>query len=149
MSDTTVEQWIYNLTGQYSFDLHPWDLDLSDPYAKAMKTFQAFTDKIVAALRHDDVRIQSLMQDDKLNRIYDDLPCFNKCIEHLTFRNWVKDAILKHPQRRTAKQHQWLYMADLQESEPTHDIKVMIIEAADSVSTLEGRVCAIENLPVG
>ncbi|KAF2627708.1 hypothetical protein BU25DRAFT_410846 [Macroventuria anomochaeta] len=148
MSDTTVEQWIYNLTRQYSFPIRPWDFDPSDPYAKAIDTFQSFTSRIVAALRHDDVRSWSLVQDGKLNKIYDDLPCFNTCTEYMKFRGWVKDATFKHPQRRTPKQHQWLCIVDLQESEPTYDIEATVIQAADYLSTWKKRAYAIENLMI-
>lgn len=146
MFDFTIEDWIGHLTTWYSFDPRLWMLNPSNPYAKVMGTFQAFTNRIVAALRRKDDTSCSLMQDDQLQYIYDGLPCFHTEGEETTFRDWIKKATLKHPQRRTAKQHQWLFIVDLQESMPTGDIVLMVQQAADCLSTWKNSAYAIENL---
>lgn len=108
-----------------------------------MATFQSFIDRIISVLREDDVRGRSLIADGKLNKIYDGLPCFNTLT---VFRHWVKDATLKHPQRRTSKQHQWLCIVDALEHESTSDIEAIRVGAADWLSDWEDSAYAIENL---
>jgi hypothetical protein len=111
-----------------------------------MHTFQIFTDRIIAALRQNNETSRILMQDNKLQEIYDQLPCFHTEGEKTSFRKWIKDATLKHPQRRTAKQYQWLFIVDLQEASPTGYIVLMVKRAAHCLSTWEERALAVDNL---
>ncbi|KAF3049598.1 hypothetical protein E8E11_009431 [Didymella keratinophila] len=112
MFDYTAEDWITLLE------------------KRAMQRFQVFTNRIIAALRQDDDTSEALMQHDRLQRIYNGLPCF---YEQATFHQWVKDATMKHPGRRTAKQYQWVRIVDQQEAAPTEYIVQMVKQAVLSL----------------
>jgi hypothetical protein len=108
--------------------------------------FLNFTDQIVSALQHGDVRSEGLVKDGRLTKIYNDLPCFHKYNE---FRKWVKDGTLKHPQRRTPKQHQWPCIVGFQVSEQTRDIEGIVNHAVGyCFSTWSNSAYAIESLLV-
>lgn len=148
MFDFMRQDWIDRLKSRYSFDRHPWSRNPSDPYYKAMEMFQAFTDRIIAALVRDDDTSFALVQDYQLQGIYNGLPCFRIEEDDTTWRTWVKDAILKHPERRTAKQDQWLFIVDMQEATPTDDIVLMVRQAVHWLSMWEKRAFDVDNLCV-
>lgn len=138
--------WTHRLEGQYSFI--KCCADPSDPYSQRMETFQTFTNELISSLQHGDGWGECLVRDGKLNKIYDDLPCFHKYNE---FREWVKDGVLKHPQRRTPKQHQWLCIIGFLVSDPSCDVVHIVDHAAEyclSLSTWSKSAYAIENLIV-
>ncbi|KZM22114.1 uncharacterized protein EKO05_0003825 [Ascochyta rabiei] len=128
MSSLTIEQWIYALQTRFSFAELP---DSSNPYVKAMHTFQSFTNDIASALRDNDTIDLEVIDKDMLHRIYDGLPSF---YQYESFRDWVKDATLKHPHRRTLKQYQWLCIVGAQQQKPSKskaDLVHMILEAGE------------------
>jgi hypothetical protein len=145
MFDFMAKDWTTHLESWYSFDHNLWSQHSCDPYCRSMQRFQMFTDRIIAALRRDDDTSRALMQHDQLQKIYDGLPCFH---EELDFHKWVKDATMKHPQRRTAKQYQWLFIVDLQEATPTGYIVLMAKRAMLSLEMWEDRALNVDNLSV-
>jgi len=145
MFDFTAKDWITHLESWYSFDQDLWSQNPCDLYYRAMQRFQVFTNRMIANLRRDDDTPRALMQHDQLQKIYDGLPCFQ---EQATFHKWVKDATMKHPQRRTAKQFQWLYIVDLQEAMPTGHIVQMAGRATLSLKTWEDDALDVDNLSV-
>ncbi|KAF3041779.1 hypothetical protein E8E12_009775 [Didymella heteroderae] len=148
MFDFTSEDWVAHLESWYSFDRHLWLHNPSDPYYKAMQKFQKFTDRIITALRRDDDTSWALIQYDQLQNIYDGLPRFRTEAKEKSFRTWIKGATLKHPERRTAKQYQWLFIVDLQVATPTGDIALMVLQAIHCLTMWENRALGVDNLSV-
>lgn len=145
MFDFTAKDWVNHLESWYSFEQDLWLQNPCDPYYRAMQRFQVFTNRIVAALRQDNDTSRALLQDDQLQKIYDSLPCFH---EQSAFYKWVKSATLKHPQRRTAKQYQWLFIVDLQEAMPAGYIAPMVQRATLSLEEWEDLALDVVNLSV-
>lgn len=148
MFDFTAEDWIDYLETWHSFDRRRWSCNPPGPYYKPIQTFQTFTGRIVAALRRNDDTTRALMQGDQLQQIYDGLPYSGTEGRDDILQEWIKDATLKHPERRTAKQHQWLFVADLQQTTPTGDIALMVKQAVHCLTTWESCALDIENLSV-
>jgi hypothetical protein len=128
----TVEAWLFELKHRRSF--HVAITDLSDPYNKAMSTFQAFTNSIIDALERNDVEVVSLIEEGLLTSMYSNYPKF----EAATFRLWVKDAMLKHPFRRWPKQTLFLEIVSLFEDAQARNIspvniKGMVLSAYASI----------------
>jgi len=105
---TAPDTWLHELKHYKSFNDHP--SDLTDPYGKAIATFQAFTCSIIHGLECTDPEVISTTQDCMLQHIYSDFPTFDPTI----LKPWVKDAMLKHPFRRTAKQYHFLAIVQMQ-----------------------------------
>jgi hypothetical protein len=84
--------------------------DLSDPYGRAISTFQIFTNSIIAGIERTDPNVLCLIDDYTLSDIYTGLPTFSPEV----LKPWVKDAMLKHPLRRTPKQYHFLAIARVQ-----------------------------------
>lgn len=145
MFDFTAKEWVDHLASSYSFEQGLWSQSPCDPYYRAMQRFQVFTNRIIAALRQDNDTARTLMQDDQLHKIYDGLPCFH---EQSGFHKWVKSATMKHPQRRTAKQYQWIFIVDLQEAMPTGYIVPMVARAVSSLERWEDHALDVDNLCV-
>lgn len=147
MSVHTRTQWITKLKAKYSFYRTYSSLkaaDPSDPYAKAMDTFQAFTNDIVAALHKRDMVICSYTEPNgPLEQIYRDLPPFYK---YEAFRDWVKKATLKHPQRRTAKEDQWLKIVSVLEHKKDIGLATIIGMADGLLWAWEREALAVSNL---
>lgn len=99
--------------------------------------------RIIANLRRDDDTPRALTQHDQLQKICDGLPCFH---EQATFHKWVKNATMKHPQRRTA--FQGLYIVELQEIMPTEHIQVMAERALLSLKTWGDAAPNVGNLSI-
>jgi hypothetical protein len=95
--DRKIEGWLFELRYRKSFQVPI--IDLSDPYNKAMSTFQSFTNSIIQALLRGDAYAVSLIGGDSLDKFYDGYPAF----EYESFRTWVMDTMMKHPQRRLPK----------------------------------------------
>ncbi|KAF1924847.1 uncharacterized protein M421DRAFT_95180 [Didymella exigua CBS 183.55] len=148
MFDFTVEDWIIHLETRCLFDHRPWMLNPSVPHYKTMQIFQAFTDRVIAALRRNDDAARALLHDDKLLNICAGLPCFDTEGQDMTFRKWIKEAILKYPHRRTPKQHLWLFIVDLQEATPTGDIVLAVQQAVDCLDPWMNSAWDTENLLV-
>jgi hypothetical protein len=106
--DPMVQAWLFELKHRESF--HVAITDLSDPYNKAMPTFQAFTTSIIDGLERGDAEVVGLIDGDNLKTLYSGHPTF----EVESFRWWVKDAILKHPKRRWPKQAEFVLILQLQ-----------------------------------
>jgi hypothetical protein len=135
---STVESWLFELKHHKSFNRSGDDLD--NPFGKAMCIFQAFTSTIIDGLERKAPNIVNLARDGSLATIYDDLPVF----EVSSFQLWVKDATLKHPHRRTAAQHKWLHIVQLQ-----GDVKSatdIVISAIAEVEEWKERVYAPKSL---
>ncbi|XPT02917.1 hypothetical protein M3J09_012021 [Ascochyta lentis] len=131
MPSLTIEQWIHHLQTRFSFAKLS---DSSDPYVKAMRTFQLFTNDVASALQDNNGIDADYIDRKMLHKIYDDLPSF---FEDDEFREWVKDATLKHPHRRTPKQQQWLCIVGAQQQKPSKskaDLLHMILEVEDRAS---------------
>lgn len=84
----------------------------SDPFLRSMWVLQTFTTSVIQALNDKHPEVIALATDGSLYTIYQDLPSFQEPAE---FSAWVKDATLKHPLRRTAKQSQFLDLVLQQE----------------------------------
>lgn len=142
-------KWIQDLETRFSFLLISTKKnDCSNPYDRAMCTFQSFTNDVASALRDDAGVNAGGIEDELLHKIYDDLPSF---FDWDKFRDWVKDATLKHPHRRTPKQHQWLCIVDMQQRKSSNSMTAladMILQAADCPATWELSTYAIEDLLV-
>jgi hypothetical protein len=76
---------------------------LHNPYILAMIKIQSFTQAVTAFLEQPNSPQQGLIS--AIWELYDGTPSF---YEQLAFGKCVKDAMLKHPLQRTAKQYQWL-----------------------------------------
>jgi len=105
---TTSEAWLHELKHYKSFN--DYIVDLSDPYGKAIATFQLFTRSIIEGLERKDFEVESLIHDGSLHDIYSELPSFAPEV----LKPWVKDAMLMHPLRRTAKQYHFLVIVQIQ-----------------------------------
>jgi hypothetical protein len=137
-SSSTAEFWLFELKHHKLFSRS--DVDLENPHGKAMCIFQDFTITIIDGLERNAPATVNLARDGSLATIYDDLPVF----EISSFKLWVKDATLKHPHRRTAAQHKWLHIVQLQ-----GDVKSatdIVISAIAEVEEWKERVYAPENL---
>ncbi|KAF2246418.1 hypothetical protein BU26DRAFT_507024 [Trematosphaeria pertusa] len=102
-----ISRWIDRLKHTYSFQSH--DKDPKCPFGAAMMSFQHFTTRIILALEARDPGIVNMTKCGYLRLIYSRLPSFHNL---QGFHAWVADAVLKHPQRRNMKQHQWLAIVD-------------------------------------
>jgi hypothetical protein len=136
----TVEGWLLELRHHQSFQV-PIS-DLSDPYNKAMSTFQAFTNSIIAALEQRDPDVVRLIDEDLLDKFYWGYPVF----EYASFRKWVKDSMMKHPHRRLPKAHQFVTVVQLLSSDTPPPIYTTILEAIGSTADFKERVLSPENL---
>jgi hypothetical protein len=104
----TVEACLFKLKHRKSS--HIAITDLSDPYNKAMSTFQAFTNSIIDGLERNDAEVVSLIHGDILNTLYSGYPTF----EPNSFRWRARDSILKHPHRRWPKQAEFIKILQFQ-----------------------------------
>jgi hypothetical protein len=136
----TAKEWVFDLQIRYSFAkiTNP-----TDPYGKAMNTFQSFTDRVISFLRNNDAAGLDIIQNGALDKIYEELPPF---MIHSKFHAWVKEATVKHPHRRTAKQDQWLRIVTMQEHEPSINIVAMVLEASSWPSAWEKGAYDINSL---
>ncbi|KAI8933725.1 hypothetical protein NX059_009441 [Plenodomus lindquistii] len=123
MSPTTTEL-THELQHYRTFPGYP--LDALNPFFRLMNTFQEFTNTIVSALQRDDPEVVGLL--DEISEIYNNLPPF---FNLAAFEIWVKSAELKHPFRRTAKQHQWLHIVRAQSKTTTQcpSLTTIILDA--------------------
>ena len=104
LADAT-EAWLFELKHYKSFCHVP--ADTTDPYDEAIRRYQSFTSSIIDKLDVNDPAFIDLVNSGALQALYDGLPAFN---DQATFKDFVKDGTMKHPLRRTAKQHQWLHI---------------------------------------
>lgn len=141
MSVLTVQAWIHELETCFSFSQLS---DSSDPFIQAMATFQSFTNDIASALRNDISLGTKTIDLIALPKIYDDLPLF---LNWKPFRDWVKDATLKHRHRRTSKQYQWLRIVDMQERKSI-DLAARVRAASELPAIWELDAYATNNLLV-
>ena len=79
-----------------------------------MQTFQTFTTSLIHALEANQSAVIELAQKNTLQDLHADFPSF---YEQETFREWVKDGTLKHPQRQTEAQYRYLHIVELQARE--------------------------------
>jgi hypothetical protein len=100
--DQTIEDLLFELKHYRQFPA-PSNNYLHNPYVHAMIKIQSFTSSVIAFLEQPGTSHHSLVS--IIQEIYNDLPSFH---EILKFGKWIKDAMLKHPLQRTAKQYQWL-----------------------------------------
>jgi len=106
---SSIETILFDLRHHKSFitPLTP----LSDPYIHSMQTFQTFTTSLIQSLEANNPAVVELVQNDTLQELYSNFPSF---YEQATFREWVKDGTLKHPQRQTEAQCRYLRIVELQ-----------------------------------
>jgi hypothetical protein len=134
------EAWLFELKHRKSF--YDPIVDPSDPYAKAMRIFQVFTNSVINGIERKDANVLSLIDEGLLQDIYSNLPAF----ESSSFRLWVKDAMLKHPFRRTPKQYHFLAIVQSQNRGPPPSVKAKVLEAAMELDDWQTRVYAPANL---
>ncbi|KAI4957917.1 hypothetical protein J4E86_005057 [Alternaria arbusti] len=108
----SVETLLFDLRHHKSF-VTPLT-NLSDPYIQSMQTVQTFTTSLIQSLEANNTAVVELAQDNTLQDLYADFPSF---YEQETFREWVKDGTLKHPQRQTEAQCRYLRIVELQARE--------------------------------
>ena len=108
----SIETILFDLRHHKSF-ITPL-ANLSDPYIQSMQTFQTFTTSLIQSLEAKNPAVVELAQNDTLQDLYSDFPSF---YEQDTFREWVKDGTLKHPQRQTEAQCRYLRIVELQARE--------------------------------
>ena len=132
--------FIYHLTTSYTFVELDIEIDPSDPYAKSIAVFRAFTKRVITALFRSAYWIR------KLHQIYDDLPTAENEDAYREYRAWVKEATLKHPQRRTAQQHMWLRIVYMMTNESLRSVQSMVNQAIASMEEWEAEAYDIDNL---
>ncbi|KAF2127959.1 hypothetical protein P153DRAFT_358111 [Dothidotthia symphoricarpi CBS 119687] len=148
MGKSSVEQvvdgWLFQLEHIKTFA--QLDINPVDPYQKALSIFQDFTNSVVHALKAHNHEVIELVFEGALRNIYEGLPVFNARNEYSQFLGWVKDATLKHPFRRTAKQHQWLQIVQLQKDDNPMSIASKILYAVAEIPNWQERAYDPENL---
>jgi hypothetical protein len=95
--DQTISDLLFELKYYRRFPVSN-NAYLHNPYILAMLKIESFTHWIIVFLEQPGTSHHSLVP--SLQEIYDDLPSFH---EILAFGMWIKDAMLKHPLQRTAK----------------------------------------------
>jgi hypothetical protein len=105
---TTPDAWLHELKHYKS--CNDWMSDLTDPYGKAIATFQAFTCSVIDGIERKDPEVTHMIEAGTLRDICSCLPSFQSTI----LKPWIKDAMLKHPFRRTAKQYHFLAIVQVQ-----------------------------------
>jgi hypothetical protein len=124
----------------YTFVELDIEIDPSDPYAKSISAFRAFTKRFILALT------RSTYWYPKLHEIYNGLPTAKNEDAYLKYRAWVKDATVKHPQRRTAQQHMWLYIVEMQSKEKTRIVQSMVNRAIEHMAEWKADTYEVDNL---
>jgi hypothetical protein len=133
----------YHLITSYTFvELEDIEIDPTDPYANSISAFKAFTKRVLTAL------FRSTYWYHKLHKIYDGLPTARNEDAYQVYRAWVKDATMKHPQRRTAQQHMWLYIVKMQTTQPTRSIQSMVNGAISRKAEWKTEAYDVDNLRV-
>jgi hypothetical protein len=81
--------------------------------------------------------------------MYDGLPSFH-LHQQLKFGQWIKDAVVKHPLRQTAKQAQWLAIVDTitEVGLEMSAIPQVVLAAVSARKEWTERVLLPENLPI-
>jgi hypothetical protein len=128
---STIDTLLWDLRHKKSFIDPP--IETSEPYVQSMQGFQTFTHSIIHALEAAEPATIALAESNTLQDLYTDLPSFHihqAQVGSNPFRDWVKTGTLKHPQRRTAKQHQYLHIVELQSQQNPHMSLVDIISSA-------------------
>jgi hypothetical protein len=134
--------WSRRLQYSYKFDKLDIEFEPLDPYAPAILAFKAFTDRIILAQN------SSTAWHRKLHTVYSDLPTVKTTDEYDRFRAWVKDATMKHPQRRTVEQDKWLYIVEEQTKDAKCSIYQTVNGAIDRKAAWEAVAYDIDNLRV-
>jgi hypothetical protein len=137
---TTPEDCIHVLKHYKSFNHYL--SDLSDPYGKSISTFQVFTNSIIDGIERKDPKVLSLIDNGTLRNIYTGFPTFSPEILKL----WIKDAMLKHPFRRSPKQYHFLAIAQVQNRGDLKTPRDIAIGAHIELDDWKARVCAPANL---
>lgn len=149
MTTTSLrEQWARTLSQRFSSWYMLLELDKTDLYVKSMISFHVFTNRIVAALTLDETQGQSLIQPGVLHKLYKGIPSLNTRSNYEAFRKWVRNATLKHPQRRTREQHQWFCIVDMLEKGSISDVTLIVDSAIKSSEIWEQRTYDLDNLLV-
>jgi hypothetical protein len=141
MTANTTEAWLFELKHYKTFCHVP--TDTSDPYVEAMHTYQTFTSSIIDKPEGNDPACIDLVNNGALQALYDDLPAFN---DQVTFKAFVKDGTMKHPLRRTAKQHRWIHI--VQSCKEGHTIIHTVHSALAEIDEWQQRAYATESLLV-
>ncbi|KAH7086326.1 hypothetical protein FB567DRAFT_527691 [Paraphoma chrysanthemicola] len=136
----TAEAWLFELQHRKSF--HNPIVDLSNPYGTAIRTYQTLTNSIIDGLRRKNTEVLSLATEGLLHELYIGLPEF----DYESFKHWVRDATLKHPLRRTAKQYHFLAIVRLQTCGEPSSTKAKVLEAAVELEDWKARVYASQSL---
>ena len=132
--------FVYHLTTSYTFVELEIEIDPSDPYAKSIAAFRAFTKRVITALFRSTYWVR------KLHQIYDGLPTAANEDAYREYRAWVKDATMKHPQRRTAQQHMWLYIVYMMTNEQLCSVQSIVKQAIASMKEWEAVAYEIDHL---
>ncbi|KAJ4366186.1 hypothetical protein N0V83_007821 [Neocucurbitaria cava] len=120
----------------------------SDPYQKAMHVFQNFTDSVIYTLEN----ISSLEDAIDLNSTaWDHLYDFyghlsNYLSTYSEYWDWVKEATLVHPHRRSDEQYLWLEIVALQQDGRNRTVQELIHDALQAQDAWIMRVLAHNSL---
>ena len=132
--------FVYHLTTSYTFVELDIEIDPADPYAKSITVFRAFTERVIASL------FRSSYWTRKLHQIYDGLPTAANENAYQEYRAWVKEATMKHPERRTAQQHMYLRIVWMTANEKLRSVQSIVNEAIVSMKEWEAEAYNVDNL---
>lgn len=132
--------FVYHLTTSYTFVELDIEIDPADPYAKSITVFRAFTERVIASL------FRSAYWTRKLHQIYDGLPTAANENAYQEYRAWVKEATMKHPERRTAQQHMYLRIVWMTANEKLRSVQSIVNEAIVSMKEWEAEAYNVDNL---
>lgn len=132
--------FVYHLTTSYTFVELDIEIDPADPYAKSITVFRAFTERVIASL------FRSAYWTRKLHQIYDGLPTTANENAYQEYRAWVKEATMKHPERRTAQQHMYLRIVWMTANEKLRSVQSIVNEAIVSMKEWEAEAYNVDNL---
>jgi len=140
----TIDAWLFELKHRKSTSPDSI-LDASDPYDKAMLTFQYFTNSVIDGLERNDPEVVSLIHDGYLTAAYSRVPNTNYYKSDY-MRQWVKEAMLKHPLRR--KEHPFYFLAIIraQNNSELRSVKSRLLAAHTEFEEWISRVFDPENL---
>lgn len=119
-----IEAWLFQLKHIESY--HDHVADSSDPYNKAVSTYQAFTKSIINGLERKDPETVSLVEDRYLESVFSEIPTKP---DAKALQLWIKDAMLKHPLRRTERQYLTFALIRAQECGEIRSIKSKVLAA--------------------
>jgi hypothetical protein len=129
----TIEDWLFVLKHRYYY--HDHVADPSDPYSKAVSSYQAFIESIVDGLERKDLEVISLVNDRLFEYFFHETFLLPSA-KH--FQYWLKDAMLKHPLRRCPRQHVTLALVRAQDCREYRTVKSKVLAAVNDYIEWKG-----------